>query len=77
MFQHDENRTLTVEELIAYQFQNAREQARNAAGEDVKDVVITVNIERSYASFGTCTLIWIPGRALYDPVRTTSNFGCS
>lgn len=46
LFLHDENRTLTVEELIAYQFQNAREQAKHAAGEDVKDAVITVNSER-------------------------------
>ncbi|KAI9319994.1 heat shock protein 70 family [Dichotomocladium elegans] len=33
---------ITVEELLAYQFQNARDQAKNTAGEDVKDVVITV-----------------------------------
>lgn len=42
LFHLDEKTDLTVEELIAYQFQNAREQARNTAGEDVKDVVITV-----------------------------------
>ncbi|KAI9492706.1 heat shock protein 70 family [Zychaea mexicana] len=42
LFKHDEDTELSVEELIAYQFQNAREQAKNTAGEDVKDVVITV-----------------------------------
>lgn len=42
LFHLDDKTDLTVEELIAYQFQNAREQARNTAGEDVKDVVITV-----------------------------------
>ncbi|KAI8889869.1 HSP70-domain-containing protein [Backusella circina FSU 941] len=41
LFVHDENQ-LSVEELIAYQFQNARLQASNTAGENVKDVVITV-----------------------------------
>ncbi|KAG0170074.1 hypothetical protein DFQ28_002523 [Apophysomyces sp. BC1034] len=42
LFRHNETVDLSVEELIAYQFQNAREQAVNTAGEDVKDVVITV-----------------------------------
>ncbi|KAI7857208.1 Hsp70 protein-domain-containing protein [Circinella umbellata] len=41
-FKHNEKMELSVEELIAYQFQNARQQAKNTAGEDVKDVVITV-----------------------------------
>ena len=41
-FKHNEETELSVEELIAYQFQNARQQAKSAAGEDVKDVVITV-----------------------------------
>ncbi|KAI8149158.1 heat shock protein 70 family [Fennellomyces sp. T-0311] len=42
LFKHNGETDISVEELIAYQFQNAREQARNTAGEDVKDVVITV-----------------------------------
>ncbi|KAI8388389.1 heat shock protein 70 family [Radiomyces spectabilis] len=42
IFRHNGTTELTVEELIAYQFQNAREQARQTAGEDVRDVVITV-----------------------------------
>ncbi|KAI8060942.1 heat shock protein 70 family [Gongronella butleri] len=41
-FLHNGTEPLTVEELIAYQFQNARSQAIATAGEDVKDVVITV-----------------------------------
>ncbi|ORX61761.1 HSP70-domain-containing protein [Hesseltinella vesiculosa] len=41
-FHHNSSNYLTVEELIAYQFQNARSQASATAGEDVKDVVITV-----------------------------------
>ncbi|KAI8098795.1 heat shock protein 70 family [Halteromyces radiatus] len=41
-FLHNDTDRLTVEELIAYQFQNAKQQAVNTAGEDVKDVVITV-----------------------------------
>ncbi|KAI9021643.1 Hsp70 protein-domain-containing protein [Phycomyces nitens] len=41
-FHHNDTDILTVEELIAYQFQTARQQAINTAGEDVKDVVITV-----------------------------------
>ncbi|KAI9288726.1 heat shock protein 70 family [Umbelopsis sp. AD052] len=42
LFQHDHNTTFTVEELIAFQFQNAKEQASANANEAVKDVVITV-----------------------------------
>ncbi|RCH90964.1 hypothetical protein CU097_000270, partial [Rhizopus azygosporus] len=42
IFIHNETVQLSVEELIAYQFQNAREQASVTAGENVKDVVITV-----------------------------------
>ncbi|KAI9258219.1 Hsp70 protein-domain-containing protein [Phascolomyces articulosus] len=42
LFKHNEETELSVEELIAYQFQNARDQAKATAGEDVKDVVITV-----------------------------------
>lgn len=41
LFKHGDS-YFSVEELIAYQFQNARDQAKHAAGEDVKDVVITV-----------------------------------
>lgn len=43
LFQHDHNTTFTVEELIAFQFQNAKEQASANANEAVKDVVITVS----------------------------------
>lgn len=46
LFHLDDKTYLTVEELIAYQFQNARDQAKHAAGEDVKDVVITVRSMR-------------------------------
>ncbi|CAO3677928.1 unnamed protein product [Umbelopsis vinacea] len=42
LFQHDHNTTFSVEELIAFQFQNAKEQASANANEAVKDVVITV-----------------------------------
>lgn len=42
-FLHNETNYLAVEELIAYQFQNAKKQAADTAGEDVKDVVITVS----------------------------------
>lgn len=42
LFQHDHNTTYSVEELIAFQFQNAKEQAAATANEAVKDVVITV-----------------------------------
>ncbi|GAB5586845.1 lumenal Hsp70 protein [Umbelopsis nana] len=42
LFQHDQNTTFSVEELIAFQFQNAKEQASATANEAVKDVVITV-----------------------------------
>ncbi|KAF7732747.1 Hypoxia up-regulated protein 1 [Apophysomyces ossiformis] len=42
LFRHNDTTDLSVEELIAYQFQNARAQAVSTAGEDVKDVVITV-----------------------------------
>ncbi|KAI8339485.1 heat shock protein 70 family [Chlamydoabsidia padenii] len=41
-FLHNGTDQLPVEELIAYQFQNAKKQATDTAGEDVKDVVITV-----------------------------------
>lgn len=42
-FLHNETTQLSVEELIAYQFQNAKQQASATAGETVKDVVITVS----------------------------------
>ena len=42
-FLHNETIQLSVEELIAYQFQNAKQQASVTAGEKVKDVVITVS----------------------------------
>ncbi|CAO3607724.1 unnamed protein product [Cunninghamella blakesleeana] len=42
IFIHNNTDCLTVEELISYQFQNARLQASQTAGENVKDVVITV-----------------------------------
>ncbi|KAI7870044.1 heat shock protein 70 family [Spinellus fusiger] len=42
VFHHNATDKLTVEELIAYQFQTARKQASDTAGEDVKDTVITV-----------------------------------
>ncbi|GAA5804422.1 hypothetical protein HPULCUR_009915 [Helicostylum pulchrum] len=42
VFLHNETQQLSVEELIAYQFQNAKQQASETAGEKVKDVVITV-----------------------------------
>ncbi|CAO3649389.1 unnamed protein product [Cunninghamella echinulata] len=42
VFIHNNTERLTVEELVAYQFQNARLQASQTAGENVKDVVITV-----------------------------------
>ncbi|KAI7883842.1 heat shock protein 70 family [Mucor mucedo] len=41
-FLHNETQQLSIEELIAYQFQNAKQQASATAGEKVKDVVITV-----------------------------------
>ncbi|RCH82779.1 Hypoxia up-regulated protein 1, partial [Rhizopus stolonifer] len=41
-FIHNETTQLSVEELIAYQFQNAKQQASATAGENVKDCVITV-----------------------------------
>lgn len=43
LFLHNETDQLYVEELIAYQFQNAKQQASATAGEKVKDVVITVS----------------------------------
>lgn len=43
VFIHNETIQLSIEELIAYQFQNAKQQASATAGESVKDVVITVN----------------------------------
>lgn len=42
-FLHNETQQLSIEELIAYQFQNAKQQASATAGENVKDVVITVS----------------------------------
>ncbi|KAG1467564.1 hypothetical protein G6F56_004344 [Rhizopus delemar] len=42
IFVHSESNQLTTEELIAYQFQNAKQQASETAGESVKDVVITI-----------------------------------
>lgn len=42
VFLHNETDQLFIEELIAYQFQNAKQQASATAGEKVKDVVITV-----------------------------------
>ncbi|KAI9282196.1 heat shock protein 70 family [Sporodiniella umbellata] len=42
VFAHSESNQLSVEELIAYQFQNAKRQASETAGENVKDVVITI-----------------------------------
>jgi hypoxia up-regulated 1 len=42
-FLHNNTDQLAVEELIAYQFQNAKKQASDTAGESVKDVVITVS----------------------------------
>jgi hypoxia up-regulated 1 len=42
IFVHNDT-ALSIEELIAYQFQNAKQQASNTAGENVKDVVITVS----------------------------------
>ncbi|KAI8974913.1 heat shock protein 70 family [Pilobolus umbonatus] len=42
LFLHNNTKQVTIEELIAYQFQNAKEQASITAGESVKDVVITV-----------------------------------
>lgn len=47
IFIHNNTDRLTVEELIAYQFQNARLQASQTAGENVKDVVITVKIKKN------------------------------
>jgi hypoxia up-regulated 1 len=44
VFLHNGTNQLSIEELIAYQFQNARQQASATAGENVKDVVITVSI---------------------------------
>jgi hypoxia up-regulated 1 len=44
VFLHNETNQLSIEELIAYQFQNAKQQASATAGENVKDVVITVRI---------------------------------
>lgn len=44
VFLHNETDQLFIEELIAYQFQNAKQQASATAGEKVKDVVITVSI---------------------------------
>ncbi|ORZ14632.1 Hsp70 protein-domain-containing protein [Absidia repens] len=41
-FLHNNTDQLAVEELIAYQFQNAKKQASDTAGENVKDAVITV-----------------------------------
>lgn len=43
IFLHNETDQLYIEELIAYQFQNAKQQASATAGEKVKDVVITVS----------------------------------
>ncbi|CEP13674.1 hypothetical protein [Parasitella parasitica] len=42
VFLHNETAQLSIEELIAYQFQNAKHQASATAGEKVKDCVITV-----------------------------------
>ncbi|KAI7901695.1 Hsp70 protein-domain-containing protein [Cokeromyces recurvatus] len=42
IFIHNGTTHLSIEELIAYQFQHARSQASAAAGENVKDCVITV-----------------------------------
>ncbi|EPB81765.1 hypothetical protein HMPREF1544_11515 [Mucor circinelloides 1006PhL] len=42
VFIHNETTQLSIEELIAYQFQNAKHQASVTAGEKVKDCVITV-----------------------------------
>lgn len=42
VFVHNKTTQITIEELIAYQFQNARQQASATAGENVKDCVITV-----------------------------------
>lgn len=50
LFQHDQNTTFSVEELIAFQFQNAKEQASATANEAVKDVVITVSWSASKRS---------------------------
>lgn len=47
-FLHNETQQLSIEELIAYQFQNAKQQASATAGEKVKDVVITVSIFPGY-----------------------------
>lgn len=44
VFIHNETTQVTIEELIAYQFQNAKQQASTTAGENVKDCVITVYI---------------------------------
>ncbi|KAI9143715.1 Hsp70 protein-domain-containing protein [Paraphysoderma sedebokerense] len=42
VFQLNENSTYTVEELVAMQLGNAKEQAEAVAGEKVKDAVITI-----------------------------------
>lgn len=44
VFIHNETTQLSIEELIAYQFQNAKQQASATAGENVKDCVITVGV---------------------------------
>jgi hypoxia up-regulated 1 len=53
LFIHDKD-TLSVEELVAYQFQNAKLQVSNTAGEDVKDVVITVRYTFNIVMMGFC-----------------------
>jgi hypoxia up-regulated 1 len=45
VFIHNGTTQLSIEELIAYQFQNAKQQASATAGENVKDCVITVSLK--------------------------------
>lgn len=66
IFIHNETVQLSVEELIAYQFQNAREQASVTAGENVKDVVITVSITYAFLS-GTYTF-YFQGYTIRKPI---------
>lgn len=72
IFLHNETDHLSIEELIAYQFQNAKHQASETAGENVKDVVITVSY--FLFTFFTCALIPLKSLRLHHlPINMNVN----
>jgi hypoxia up-regulated 1 len=58
VFIHNGTSQLSIEELIAYQFQNAKQQASATAGEKVKDCVITVSVLSDPSCIGSSPFVY-------------------